>query len=322
MHSALLLNNPKWRRLLFFCSICSLSVLCYYSAASSPLVQLSISKLADAYYDITPATLLRKKPLLFPQTTTLANLVFEYTAPIANLSVHYQSIDGPAYADCVGTAAENRCTYVCQLIGLTSSSYAYALRAADRDTYRSTFVWPTPLAEEVTILAFADNQWNARTFISLLQQASKSAPVPDLVLHLGDAVQDAASHKAWQTDYWRPLATYFQHTPILHSPGNHDHTNDTTFSLYGGHVDPTRTWKAVTVANAIRIVSLDSNVDSAEQDEWLLSELESEEWKSAAFRIVNVHVPPFIEYWDAVMWQKGERNWCVACPSLSTTRMY
>jgi len=46
------------------------------------------------------------------------------------------------------------------------------------------------------------------------------------------------------------------------------------------------------------------------QDEWLENELASAESQSADFRVVVVHIPPFLEYWDPDSWnEKGEKHW-------------
>ncbi len=42
------------------------------------------------------------------------------------------------------------------------------------------------------------------------------------------------------------------------------------------------------------------------QTHWLFAELQSAEYRSAAFRVVVVHVPPFVEFWNANdFWNKG-----------------
>lgn len=56
---------------------------------------------------------------------------------------------------------------------------------------------------------------------------------------------------------------------------------------------------------------MDSNLDdSAEQLSWFNGVIESEAFKTARYRIVSIHIPPYIEYWDKVAWeQKGESRW-------------
>lgn len=64
-----------------------------------------------------------------------------------------------------------------------------------------------------------------------------------------------------------------------------------------------------------RIIVLDSNLDEleqVEQEEWLEWELGRKEWTRATLRIVVVHVPPFLEYWDRHNWADGkESEWYV-----------
>lgn len=61
---------------------------------------------------------------------------------------------------------------------------------------------------------------------------------------------------------------------------------------------------------------LDSNLidgkDLEEQEEWLRWEFAGEAWRKASVRIVVVHVPPFLEFWDHRAWvHGGERDWFV-----------
>ncbi|KAG0142574.1 hypothetical protein CROQUDRAFT_717597 [Cronartium quercuum f. sp. fusiforme G11] len=71
----------------------------------------------------------------------------------------------------------------------------------------------------------------------------------------------------------------------------------------------------------VRIIVCDSNLEPTreafpgsrlsevdEHERWLLWEMARPEWKEASIRIILVHIPPFVEYWDPVMWFGGHES--------------
>ncbi|KAJ2386256.1 hypothetical protein H4S02_003945, partial [Coemansia sp. RSA 2611] len=70
-----------------------------------------------------------------------------------------------------------------------------------------------------------------------------------------------------------------------------------------------RFYHSLSVGGA-RIIVLDSECPLAEERGFLERELESEAFRSASFRIVAVHIPPYLEFWDPYAWnKKGEKHW-------------
>lgn len=73
----------------------------------------------------------------------------------------------------------------------------------------------------------------------------------------------------------------------------------------------------------VRVIVCDSNLETTrmilpgstmtevdEHERWLLWEMARPEWKEASIRIVLVHIPPFVEFWDQTMWTRGhESHW-------------
>ncbi|KAI8449782.1 Metallo-dependent phosphatase-like protein [Phakopsora pachyrhizi] len=73
----------------------------------------------------------------------------------------------------------------------------------------------------------------------------------------------------------------------------------------------------------VRVIVCDSNLEPSrkaypgstmsevdEHERWLLWEMARPEWKEASIRIIMVHVPPFVEFWDKAMWTEGhESSW-------------
>lgn len=199
---------------------------------------------------------------------------------------------------------------------------------------------------------------------------------PQLLLHVGDAVQGPHDLDQWQTDFWDPLTrgyapTSFSGTiPLLYARGNHDFDEDGK-NLYTaglpriqkGELNRTATralprWQGFAVPATAdgdqrfamhesaprdpgdrstyfsysphprcRVLVLDSNLRESrtvpgpdvdanapseveEQERWLVWEMGRSEWKDASFRIIMVHIPPFVERWEKKAWEdRGESKW-------------
>ena len=84
--------------------------------------------------------------------------------------------------------------------------------------------------------------------------------------------------------------------------GNHDGESALSYSYLPS---PNGGWKAVTYGS-MRLIVLNSNLvpsnTETSQTEWLKFELNSSASKSASFRIVLVHAPPFVDHWDNVLY--------------------
>ncbi|KAF9294074.1 hypothetical protein BGZ74_011423 [Mortierella antarctica] len=153
--------------------------------------------------------------------------------------------------------------------------------------------------------AIADNQCEITQFYKVLKAMTEHHKV-DYLIHAGDAVQEYGSLDNWQTDFASPLSHFMigQTTPLIYAHGNHDYDPS---GLY--HYTGRRTWHAYTVAG-IRFIVLDSNLESMQQDRWLEEELKSEESRKAWFRVVVVHISPYIQFWEKDAWvNKGENKW-------------
>ncbi|CAG8597731.1 8467_t:CDS:1 [Ambispora leptoticha] len=158
----------------------------------------------------------------------------------------------------------------------------------------------------IRILAISDNQFGLSIFNHLLDGVVKRHPPPNFIIHAGDAVQDYDRLQQWQTDFYDPLTHYHlaQNAPLIYAHGNHDFDPSLEYPYTSSQL-----WHAFTIANT-RWIVLDSNMDDVLQDKWLLSELQSRESREAMFRVVVVHIPPFIEFWDPDTWHnKGEKHW-------------
>lgn len=164
----------------------------------------------------------------------------------------------------------------------------------------------------IRIAALGDSQFGYQSFSLLLPEIMKHQP--DAFLHLGDMAQNPWKDSDWQVYFFDVLrhAHMISTLPFLITQGNHD--------VYDGHAaayfpppnelphKPVGNYYALTLG-AARIIVMDSNSEHEVQLDWLKKELKSTNSKKAPFRIVIVHVPPFIEYWEPTVWRAGENNW-------------
>ncbi|KAJ2160213.1 hypothetical protein GGF46_002422 [Coemansia sp. RSA 552] len=188
---------------------------------------------------------------------------------------------------------------------------------------------------QTSVLVMADNQNNPTEFRKVLAgiRGRFNAPGgPDIILHVGDAVQNVRELGDWQEQLFSPLEDgggLHHHSPIIFVPGNHDHDGRRTpgnRNLYTDMYHGLRTtddlsseavvngsyhrfFHSVSVGSS-RIIVLDAECPSPEQLEFLTRELQSDLFQSARFRIVAVHIPPYMEFWDPYTWnEKGEKHW-------------
>ena len=112
-------------------------------------------------------------------------------------------------------------------------------------------------------------------------------------------VQQPRLHKEWQTFFF-DIASLAP-IPWLIVQGNHD-------------IGPSQkyfheqTFHAVTICG-IRIIVLDTNRNTPDQLQWLEEELKSINYMQAEYKIVLMHVAPFIEFWEPKAWYSGESEW-------------
>ncbi|ORY93026.1 Metallo-dependent phosphatase-like protein [Syncephalastrum racemosum] len=272
-------------------------------------------KLDNALFDSRwiPCGVLRKEPILYVQDTDRVQVVWEMNCGTKAMTVEWRTTPESAFAATEPVdpvVLDSRHSLYKATIGpLKGDAIEYRiLDHRRRLTARHVFRWhATNSRQPIRMAAVGDNQFGLRTFVSLLRKV----PAVDYVLHVGDAVQNYPSLRQWQTDFVGPL-THFglgQTTPLIYAHGNHDH--DPTYEYhYTRHSDvSTDPWYAFSLADgAIRFVVLDSNLDWQQQDDWLQRELASDAFQSAQLRLVVVHVPPFVEYWDPDGWFKQKQS--------------
>ncbi|KAI9487218.1 MAG: Metallo-dependent phosphatase-like protein [Benjaminiella poitrasii] len=273
--------------------------------------------------------LLRKEPMLFVQDTYHVQVIWEVNCGMANKDMtltYWHDQDGMANRTTIGPiepkVLDPYHTLYRATIGPleTGGQIHYMLEMGPKGEKKKktvakhAFDWFSRIDDEqpIRIAAMADNQFAMATFSSLLRRIRKLPQRPHFLLHAGDAVQNYPSLRQWQTDFSGPLTTHglIQTMPLIYAHGNHDY-DITGEYIYSRKKDGGSPWFAFSMANnAIRFIILDSNIDWDLQDQWLKDELALDEFKDAQFRIVVVHVPPFLEYWDPESWfQLKQSEW-------------
>ena len=270
-----------------------------------------------------PCGVLRKEPMLYIQDTYHVQVVWEMNCGTRDMQVSWQR-DAEQQPPSTTSPIEplvldKRHSLYKATIGPLKQGGEYTYRVetihpSKRLVARHSFHWDASTSDHqpqqpIRMAAMADNQFGLRTFVSLLRRINKRV---EYLIHAGDAVQNYPSLRQWQTDFVGPLTYYGlgQTMPMIYAHGNHDH--DPTYEYHYTRVSPSSDpWYAFSMADgAIRFVILDSNLDWEQQDEWLRHELAGHAFQHASFRVVVVHVPPFLEYWDPDAWNnKGQKEW-------------
>lgn len=149
---------------------------------------------------------------------------------------------------------------------------------------------------------WGDSENNWEVFRQLTQQMGETQDA--FTVGLGDLVNDGAKKENW-LDFFATLAPITNTTPLYMIPGNQDYKgfyNDLIpipFISYLRNNNQNRTYYSWRATYAAFIV-LDPNKNfpagiDQEQGEWLEEQLASEEWRSADWRFLLIHQPPYAQ---------------------------
>ncbi|ORY81913.1 Metallo-dependent phosphatase-like protein [Protomyces lactucae-debilis] len=251
-----------------------------------------------ALYAIGYASLLSKEPLVQVIGQDAYEVVFELRhdrrpSPVA-LLLGDDAVVMPARLD----ASRDHDTFVYRALVTRTHAAAFHYRVKVGDWLSKTYTCASFGGETKTwrLGVVGDNQFAASLFVRLLRRLRRHSI--DGMIHVGDAVQTAASARAWSTDFFMPVA-YARLTSLawLMARGNHDAP-----SPYSS----VATAKLILPGN-VCLLLLDSNTD---QENWLQEALSTKPCMSAAKRIVVVHIPAFVEFWEPEAWTTGgESRW-------------
>ncbi len=182
-----------------------------------------------------------------------------------------------------------------------ATKYAYRVGSDNNWSEWFQFVTAPTDHEPFYFVYFGDSQNEVRSMWSrVIREAFADAPRAAFMLHAGDLVNDARSDAEWGE--WFHAGSFINaHIPVVATPGNHEYTRKkvlgiSTTRMLAPHWQPTFTFPENGPGDLkesayyldyqnIRLVSLNSNEQTAEQIEWLdkvLSET-NKTWKILTF---------------------------------------
>jgi len=187
----------------------------------------------------------------------------------------------------------------------------------DNDAWSDWYTFKTAPAAGASfrLVAYGDSRSAPAVHETIVQSIMGQEILPDLVVHTGDFVagprrpKDLNGKVLYKLSMLNPLGDDFgdwsseeffdsaapmvREIPVYPVWGNHEYYLDgyrQYFDFPGGE-----RWYAFSYG-CTRFIGLDTNKDfspGSRQYEWLIQELESEEFSSAAWQMVTTHHPPF-----------------------------
>ncbi|HOX28945.1 MAG TPA: metallophosphoesterase family protein, partial [bacterium] len=177
--------------------------------------------------------------------------------------------------------------------------------AAPESTFRTSIKRDTPFK----FVVWSDNQSNPTVFEPIVDQIIKNKP--DIGISVGDVVGHGGTYELWAKEYFFPLRRLIINTPTFNAIGNHEYGGfscgkpEIWYDAFFSHPGNNDYYFAVTYGNS-RFIMLNQQEEigcsepspGSKQYEWLLKELESEEYKKADFHFVFFHKPPYSQCWS------------------------
>lgn len=199
-----------------------------------------------------------------------------------------------------------------EIVELQPGTTNFSILSAGASTESFVVTLPPTNPESIKLAVVGDNQYKSAIFSTILHYIKEESPAA--LLHLGDMVQEPWRDRDWRDYFLGPLrsSSVAPSIPLIITQGNHDIIDGEVNPRFPSPITlpdkPTGSYYALSLGSA-RVIILDTNMEDDAQVEWLREELASESCRRASFRIIAVHVPPFIEYWNPRAWRKGERRW-------------
>jgi len=256
----------------------------------------------EVFGSVEPSPNITKQPMLQDYRPDAMTLLWETDSAAGQAAVEWglftpgESVTTDVRTEAVGgslfvhTATmqplQTETTYVYRVRNGATVSPTYSFRTAPRRATPFRVVW------------FADEQGHT---VFRQHVAHMAARDPDLVLASGDLMPSGTSLTDWHNYWFNPLEIghLAQTTPVLFNRGNHDGEGSLAYAYSA--LPGNEAWFAFTYGN-VRFIFLDTNLPTSshpQQLSWLQGELTSAEARSAQFRIVGFHKPPFTDVWDS-----------------------
>lgn len=173
------------------------------------------------------------------------------------------------------------------------------------------FYFPGDQVDRITLAVVGDNHGGVTTFNQLLHGISRHRP--DVFVHVGDMVKDAKKAHEWQTFFFDAItrAGISDRIPSLITMGNHDVGEHGTVDYFApaSRLGATGAYHYALSLGPLRVIIVDSTREAEAQMQWLEGELSSVTTQRSPFRVVLVHFPPFIEFWDPKTWKSKPNQW-------------
>jgi len=137
-------------------------------------------------------------------------------------------------------------------------------------------------------VVYGDSRANPDIHRDVAEDISKVNP--DLILHVGDLVNNGNKDYQWELQFFEPLYDVIDHIPIFTSLGNHENNAPNYFNLFS--LPNNESWYSFNYSNCHFIV-LDTNKRygrNSKQYKWLIDDLRKNHTK---WKFVFFHHPPY-----------------------------
>jgi len=195
--------------------------------------------------------------------------------------------------------------------------YSYRVKSGGHSSPIADFTTP----DERTSLRFCVYGDTHCTDVASRVAEAIEGESPDFVICVGDAVGNGRLYSHWNR-YFKSMAGLFSKVPSYHAVGNHDGTAGDAalaawFYRYMSH--PGYTDHYAFTRGDCRFVVLDNYEligPGSQQYEWLVGELEGEDFQDARFRLAFFHEPPYCVGWGIQSYDGNPEARAVLLPLL------
>jgi 3',5'-cyclic AMP phosphodiesterase CpdA len=236
-------------------------------------------------------------PLLQNVFTDSINILWE-TGNLAESKVRYRENGEPSWIEVSNQKQENiHDVRISDL--LTDTLYQYQVSMDGQ--YEWGNITPTlktaPSSQQrFRMVVYGDSRTNYFKHSDVVDQIVSHGP--DIVLHTGDFVEFGDIKNEWYEQLFYPAADLLSNTPFYPTLGDHDYATENTMWYYEYFSLPqNERWYAFSYGCG-RFISLDTNITDdfatgSPQYNWLIDEMNSNEYKNSKWQAVFFHHPPY-----------------------------
>ena len=190
---------------------------------------------------------------------------------------------------------------------------------SDATPFTDSFYFPGDQVERVSLAILSDNHGGLNTFNQLLHSMMKHKP--EIFVHVGDMVNDPSKAHEWQRYFFDSItrAGISDRIPSIIAMGNHDvgQFGPADYFAPSHQLGSAGAYHCALTLGPLRVIVVDSTREEEAQMRWLEGELASGITQRSTFRVVIIHFPPFIEFWDPKTWKIHVNQWS----QMSRTRL-